>query len=100
MRKLIILAKRLQKTPNFSLANYDSSWPFSPSTMKMNSREEKIMLTASNLFEVMRSFAWQNFVVSGRKKFLIHLKELEWRFNHRTDSIYPLLLTQTRHFPR
>ncbi len=34
-----------------------------------------------------------------KEKFLIHLKESEWRFNHRLDSIYSILLKQTRHFP-
>ena len=34
-----------------------------------------------------------------KEKFLIHLKESEWRFNHRCDNIYSILLTQTRHFP-
>jgi transposase len=34
-----------------------------------------------------------------KEKFLIHLKESEWRFNHRSDNIYSILLTQTRHFP-
>jgi len=28
-----------------------------------------------------------------------HLKETEWRFNHRLDNIYSILLKQTRHFP-
>ncbi len=34
-----------------------------------------------------------------KEKFLIHLKESEWRFNHRSDNIYSILLKQTRHFP-
>jgi transposase len=34
-----------------------------------------------------------------KEKFLIHLKESEWRFNHRLDNIYSILLKQTRHFP-
>ena len=34
-----------------------------------------------------------------KEKFLTHLKESEWRFNHRLDKIYSILLNQTRHFP-
>jgi transposase-like protein len=32
-------------------------------------------------------------------RFLLHLKECEWRFNHRHSKIYPLLLSNIRHFP-
>jgi transposase len=31
--------------------------------------------------------------------FLLHLKESEWRFNHRHDNIYHLLLSSLRKFP-
>jgi transposase len=31
-----------------------------------------------------------------RDKFLDHLKECEWRFNHRHDNIYRLLLSDLR----
>jgi len=34
-----------------------------------------------------------------RDKFLLHLKECEWRFNHRKDNIYYLLRLNCRHFP-
>jgi transposase len=34
-----------------------------------------------------------------REKFLDHLKECEWRFNHRRDTIYKLLLTNLRQLP-
>ena len=34
-----------------------------------------------------------------KEKFLVHLKESEWRFNHRHDKIYSMLLKQTRCFP-
>ena len=32
-------------------------------------------------------------------KFNLHLKETEWRFNHRHENIYSLLLTMLRKFP-
>jgi len=32
-------------------------------------------------------------------KFYLHLKETEWRFNHRQESIYLLLLTEFRKYP-
>lgn len=34
-----------------------------------------------------------------KEKLLTHLKESEWRFNHRNDNIYLILLKHTRHFP-
>jgi transposase len=34
-----------------------------------------------------------------REKFLDHLKECEWRFNHRRDTIYKLLLSHCRQLP-
>ena len=34
-----------------------------------------------------------------RKNFNLHLKETEWRFNHRNENIYKLLLTNLRHYP-
>lgn len=33
------------------------------------------------------------------KIFNLHLKETEWRFNHREDDIYKLLLANIRKFP-
>ena len=33
------------------------------------------------------------------KKFNLHLKETEWRFNHRHKNIYKLLLTNLRSYP-
>ena len=32
-------------------------------------------------------------------KFYLHLKETEWRFNHRQENIYLLLLTEFRKSP-
>ena len=32
-------------------------------------------------------------------KFPLHLKESEWRWNHRQDNLYRLLLAETRHLP-
>jgi transposase len=32
-------------------------------------------------------------------RFLLHLKECEWRFNHRRSKIYSLLLSNLRHVP-
>ena len=34
-----------------------------------------------------------------RKNFNLHLKETEWRFNHRNENIYKLLLSNLRHLP-
>ncbi len=34
-----------------------------------------------------------------KEKFLLHLKESEWRFNHRHDTIYKILLTELRKNP-
>ena len=34
-----------------------------------------------------------------RDRFLIHLKECEWRFNHRKENRYRLLLTHCRQNP-
>ena len=34
-----------------------------------------------------------------RKNFNLHLKETEWRFNHRNENIYKLLLNNLRHYP-
>ena len=34
-----------------------------------------------------------------RKNFNLHLKETEWRFNHRNENIYKFLLNNLRHFP-
>jgi len=34
-----------------------------------------------------------------KEKFLIHLKESEWRFHHRFDKTCLILVMQTRHFP-
>ena len=34
-----------------------------------------------------------------KKNFNLHLKETEWRFNHREDDIYKLLLANIRKFP-
>jgi transposase len=34
-----------------------------------------------------------------KDRFLLHLKECEWRFNHRRSKIYSLLLSNLRHFP-
>ena len=34
-----------------------------------------------------------------RDKFLDHLKECEWRFNHRRSNIYQLLLSNCRQLP-
>ena len=34
-----------------------------------------------------------------RKNFNLHLKETEWRFNHRHENIYKLLLINPRHLP-
>ena len=34
-----------------------------------------------------------------KDKFLLHLKESEWRWNHRNDSLYPLLLKKLRKNP-
>ena len=31
--------------------------------------------------------------------FILHLKESEWRFNHRHDNVYKLLLANCRNFP-
>ena len=33
------------------------------------------------------------------KKFHLHLKKTEWRFNHRHENIYKLLLTNLRSYP-
>lgn len=33
------------------------------------------------------------------EKFNLHLKETEWRFNHRHENIYKLLLTNLRSYP-
>ncbi|MDR3266621.1 MAG: IS1595 family transposase, partial [Tannerella sp.] len=32
-------------------------------------------------------------------KFYLHLKETEWRFNHRHENIYKMLLTRLRKSP-
>ncbi|HEY5296664.1 MAG TPA: IS1595 family transposase, partial [Verrucomicrobiae bacterium] len=32
-------------------------------------------------------------------KFPLHLKESEWRWNHRRDNLYALLLKNTRSLP-
>jgi len=34
-----------------------------------------------------------------KEKFFLHLKECEWRFNHRRDNIYSLLLSVCRKYP-
>ncbi len=34
-----------------------------------------------------------------KEKFLIHLKECEWRWNHRHRKIYPILLKHLRQYP-
>ena len=34
-----------------------------------------------------------------RDRFLIHLKECEWRWNHRGQNIYQILLSNFRKFP-
>ena len=34
-----------------------------------------------------------------RKNFNLHLKKTEWRFNHRNENIYKLLLNNLRHYP-
>jgi len=34
-----------------------------------------------------------------RDKFLLHLKECEWRWNHRHDNLYAILLNDCRAFP-
>lgn len=34
-----------------------------------------------------------------KEKFLIHLKECEWRWNHRHRKIYPILLKHIRQYP-
>ena len=42
----------------------------------------------------------QNKLRRARKeKFLVHLKESEWRFNHRQVNLYSIILKQSRHFP-
>ncbi|MBQ7673185.1 MAG: IS1595 family transposase, partial [Alphaproteobacteria bacterium] len=33
------------------------------------------------------------------EKFNLHFKETEWRFNHRHENIYKLLLTNLRIYP-
>ena len=58
-----------------------------------------IMLTASNLFWRYAKFHMAKLRVLRKGKFLMHVNESEWRFNHRSDNIYSILLTQTRHFP-
>jgi len=34
-----------------------------------------------------------------KEKFLLHLKECEWRWNHRHRKIYPILLKHLRQLP-
>ncbi len=34
-----------------------------------------------------------------KEKFLLHLKECEWRWNHRHHKIYPILLKHLRQYP-
>jgi transposase-like protein len=34
-----------------------------------------------------------------KEKFLTHLKECEWRWNHRHRKIYPILLKHLRQYP-
>jgi transposase-like protein len=34
-----------------------------------------------------------------KDRFLLHLKECEWRFNHRRSNLYPLLLSILRSYP-
>jgi transposase len=34
-----------------------------------------------------------------REQFPIHLKECEWRFNHRTDNLYAILIKTLREYP-
>ena len=34
-----------------------------------------------------------------KEKFLLHLKECEWRWNHRHRKIYPILLKHLRQYP-
>jgi transposase len=49
-------------------------------------------------FFEMREVSYRKTSRSPDEKFLIHLKESEWRFNNRDDNVYFILLAQTRHF--
>jgi transposase-like protein len=67
-------------------------------TMKMNSREEN-HVNGTESFWSYAKFRMAKLRGVQKEKFLIHLKESAWRFNHRNDNVYSILLTQTRHFP-
>ena len=54
--------------------------------MKMNLLAESLMLTASNAFGVMLQRRISKFNGLTDDKFILHLKEIEARFNHRDDN--------------
>ena len=56
----------------------------------------KIMLMAQNLFGAIAKEDWQNLLAKFNgltdEKFILHLKESEFRFNNRKQNLYKILL--------
>ena len=69
----------------------------------MNLRGERVILTVSNLFGLLRKGVWPNAkILAGGlsdETFPIHLKECEFRWNNKDLNLYKILLKLLRHSP-
>ena len=63
----------------------------------------KIMSMAQNLFGAIAKEDWQNLLAKFNgltdEKFILHLKESEFRFNNRKQNLYKILLKMIRENP-
>jgi transposase-like protein len=65
----------------------------------MNLRTERTTSTASRNFRCIAKTKFAKFRGIRKPNFYLHLKECEFRFNHRHEELYPLLLKIFRDKP-